>query len=275
MDKSNSQIGVNPLTKINPLTMVASIGDPAQSEDARASLLAKQASLMAKQAKSSLDQAAKTTTSIADVSDTAKLINQLVKQAEANGATHRYIAQSAITTHPKLPNVVSQQLKTAISQSGLFYESHLSEFVDGQRQLASIKQEPQNQFNQSAYSLLPQQLHILEHQRLSWHGEVWPNQLMNWDIYLKNAQDERKRQAQKSTDSDIPIASNFTLHLPNIGKVTAKIILQNGHMYVDLSAEEKETSQLLKDNSSALASAIESHGQVLEGLTVESCQEIP
>jgi len=273
MDKSSPQLGVAPLSKVNPLTMVASVGSPAHNLDEQASMLAKQqASLTAKLTETKLDQAAKKTTATADVSATAKLINEIVKQAEANGISHRYIASNIITQQPKLTHLVPDQLKAAISQSGLFYESHLREFAEGQRQASSIRQEPQNQSPQSAQSLLPQQLHILENQRLSWHGEVWPNQLMDWDIYLKNAKDEHDGPVNVD-DEDKAVASDLTLHLPLLGKVTATINVENGQMRIALLAEQTDALQLLKDKSPALVKAIESHGTVLQGLTLDAFDE--
>ncbi len=274
MDKSSSQLGISPLSKINPLTQVAGIGSPAHNLDERASMFAKQqAGLLAKHVESSLDLAVKTTTATADVSATAKLINQVVKQAEAQGISHQYIATSVVTKQPKLTHIVSEQLKTAISQSGLFYESHLRAFSDGQRPLASIKQEPQNQLPQTAQTLLPQQLHILENQRLSWHGEVWPKQLMDWGISLKEKQDQQAAATATDNDEQQVVESDLTLHLPMLGKVTAKIRLDNGKMRVGLLAEAQEALQLLKDKSPALTHAIESNGQTLEGLTLRYFEE--
>jgi Flagellar hook-length control protein FliK len=270
MDKSGNQIGVNPLTRISPLTAVASIGDPAQALESRAEQMTKQhAGLLAKMAVMEIKSLPDKTASTASVSATAKLIDQSLQQAEAKGIAEKYIAQTPITHNPKLPNIVSQQLKAAISNSGLFYESHLREFVEGNRHLTGIKQEPQNQFHNLAQALLPQQLHILEHQRLSWHGEAWPNQLMDWDVYLQNKQENKDNHTQAS-EEQTSIASDLTLHLPHLGKVTAKISLKNGRMHVGILAEQKASLQLLRERSSSLASAIESSGQKLEGLTLEA-----
>lgn len=237
-------------------------------------MLAKQhAGLAGKMAVLNLTQPAKQTTSTADVSTAAKFINQALKQAEANGLTGKYIAQTVITQTPKLTHLVSQQMKAAISNSGLFYESHLREFIDGQRLLGSIKLEPQNLQHQMAQTLLPQQLHILEHQRLTWHGEVWPNQKMDWDIYVK--QENKEGNQQPASESNIPIASDLTLHLPNLGKVTAKISIQNGQMHIGLSAEQKAALQLLKEKSPSLVDAIERNGQQLEGLTLSAFDRRP
>lgn len=275
MEKANSQLGgVSPVGKISPVLAVATIGDPAQALDARAATLAKQhAGLASKLSVLNLTQTKQQATSTADVSTAAKLINQSLKQAEANGLSEKYIAPTVLTQTPKLPHAVSQQLKAAISNSGLFYESHLRGFIDGQRQLASIKLEPQNLQQHIAQTLLPQQLHILEHHRLSWHGEVWPNQKMDWNLVVKQEQDNKEANAQQVEDSAPHFASDLTLHLPNLGKVTAKISLQNGRMRIGLLAEQKEALQLLKDRSPSLVHAIEGNGQQLEGLTLEALED--
>lgn len=278
MDKSSNQIGVSPLTKISPLSAVASIASPIQDLESRADHLAKQhASLMAKLAVMKGESLPEKSTTTASVSNAAKLINQLLAQAKANGIAEKFTAQTVITHNPRLPALVSQQLQAAISNSGLFYESHLKELMDGHRHVNAIKLEPQNQFQQAAQSLLPQQLHILEHQRLSWHGEVWPNQPMDWDVYLQNNQESDSRNTHQDAESSPVIASDLTLHLPHLGKVTAKISLNNGRMHIGMLVEDKASLQLLRAKSASLATAVESNGQPLAGLTIESLtqQEVP
>jgi uncharacterized protein YoxC len=271
MDKSGHQIGISPLAKISPLTAVASVASPIQALESRAEHLAKQhADLMAKIAVIKTESFPGKSTSTASVSDAAKLINASLQQAEANGVAVKYHAQTTLTHHPKLPALVSQQLKAAISNSGLFYESHLRDFIDGHRHINTIKMEPQNQFQHVAQSLLPQQLHILEHQRISWHGEVWPHQQMDWDVYCQHKQEDADKHTQQDGDSTPTIASDLTLHLPHLGKVTAKISLKNGRMHIGMFAEDNASLQLMREKSAALATAVESNGQRLTGLTVES-----
>lgn len=271
MDKSSNQIGVSPLARISPLTAVASIASPIQALESRAEQLTKQhAGLMAKLAVMKSESFPEKSTSTASVSDAAKLINQSLTQAEAKGIAEKFTAQTVITHNPQLPALVSQQLKSAITNSGLFYESHLKDYMDGQRHLNAIKMEPQNQFQQAAQSLLPQQLHILEQQRLSWHGEVWPNQAMDWDVYLQSEQEHTNGSAYQNAETSAAIASDLTLHLPHLGKVTAKISLKNGRMHIGVLVEDKTSLQLLRAESASLATAVEANGQTLAGLAIES-----
>lgn len=269
MDKSSHQLGVNPVARVNALSAVASIGSPVQSLESRASHLANQQAALTAQMAASASGAdlLKKLVSTADVSATAQFINQSLKQAEAAGVAGKYMATSVLTQTPTLAHVVSQQLKMAINNSGLFYESHLQEFVEGHRSLAELKQEPQNKLHYLMQSLLPQQLHILEHQRLSWHGEVWANQRMDWDIYIQNQQN-KEHPSYANEEEQAAIASDLTLHLPHLGKVTAKISLRDGRMRIAFLAEQENALRLLKEKSPALASAIESNGQRLESLTL-------
>ncbi|MGJ8620945.1 MAG: flagellar hook-length control protein FliK [Methylophilaceae bacterium] len=269
MDKSSNLMSVKPLAKISPLTAVAGIGQAAQELESRAENLAKQqAGLVAKMAEMTLKGPLGNTVSTANVSDTAKFIDQTLKQAAANGISEKFMAQQVISHRPHNPEIVAQQLKAAISNSGLFYESHLKAFVEGHRHLNAIKQEPQNNLHQNPQSILPQQLHILEHQRLSWHGEVWPNQTMDWEVYLHNEQDDNERWQAEPDETAAIIASDLTLHLPHLGKVSAKISIKNGRMQVGIVAEEHTSLALLKANKPSLVSAMTRHGQQLDQLTV-------
>jgi len=269
MDKSGAQLGVNPVGRVSALSAVASIGSPVQSLDSRASNLASQQAALTAQLAATVGSngALQKLVSTADVSATAHFIDQVLKQAKAAGVSEKYMAQTVLTQTPKLPDVVSSQLKAAISQSGLFYESHLNDFAEGHRSLAEMRQEPQNKPNHLMQSLLPQQLHILEHQRLSWHGEVWQNQKMDWEIYR---QQNKEAGNQKNNEEATAIASDLTLDLPNLGKVTAKISLHNGRMRIGLLAEQQASLSLLKTKSPALVNAIEGNGQPIESLTVNN-----
>ncbi|MFV1922786.1 MAG: flagellar hook-length control protein FliK [Methylotenera sp.] len=262
-------MSIKPLAKISPLTAVAGIGQAAQGLESRAENLAKQqAALTAMLAEVSFKNPASNAVSTANVSDAAKLIDDALKQAEAKGISGKFMAQQVISHRPNNPEVVAQQLKAAINNSGLFYESHLKAFVEGQRHINAIKQEPQNLLQQNLQSILPQQLHILEHQRLSWHGEVWPNQRMDWDIYLQNQQEDNPRQQVERDALTANITSDLTLYLPRLGKVSARVSIRNGRMQVGILTDEQTSLALMNANKASLVSALARHGNALERLTV-------
>jgi len=271
MLKSTDNIALNPLGRITPVLSALAVGDPFQAIDTRTTQFSK--GQHPPPSNTALIQGAiadslKNSVTTASFSPTAHLIDQVLKQTEVTGAAAKFEAKVVITRSPKTPAVIAQDLKAAISNSGLFYESHLSDYIEGRRTLVEIKQEPQNQGNPAANNLLSQQLTILESQRLSWHGEVWPNQKMDWEVYLQNNHESQNGNKHETLDEEKPIASDLTLHLPNLGKVTAKLSLKDGRMHIAMFAEEAPTLAVLKAQSNSLVDAIEKNGQILEGLTV-------
>lgn len=210
----------------------------------------------------------KSTDSALQLSPAANLIGQYLKEAEKSGVSNRHEAAAIVTLSPKNPQIVAQDLRQAISRSGLFYESHLNEMLHGTRTVAAVMQEPQNQNTSQIAHLMTQQLAMLEHQRLSWHGEVWPSQKMDWDVYLHDRQQSKQNEqdaADLNAPKDRPITSEMTLNFPHLGKVTAKLNLVDGHMRISILAEQAD---MLKTQSEHLSQAITNSGLQLDALSV-------
>lgn len=207
--------------------------------------------------------------SAADISPAAQLIGHILKKADNEGVTSRFEATSVVTHAPNNAQAVARDLKHAISNSGLFYESHLSDLLQSNQALATIRQEPQNQANLPLAGLMSQQLAILENQRMSWHGEIWPGQKMDWDVYLQQKEADNSQHAyQQQSAEDRPIASEMTLHLPHLGKVTARLSIIDGRMRIGILAEQAQTIDALEGQKLNLAKAIEKNGQQLDRLTI-------
>lgn len=83
----------------------------------------------------------------ASLSGAARLINQLLQAAEQEGAP-----TSVNSSTPLLrsqdgmdPKQVAAALRNSLEFSGLFYESHVQEWVSGGRSMADLQREPQTQ----------------------------------------------------------------------------------------------------------------------------------
>ncbi|MDP3088716.1 MAG: flagellar hook-length control protein FliK [Methylotenera sp.] len=204
------------------------------------------------------------------ISSAANLIGQHLKQAESDGVSTRIQATAVVTNTPSNVQLMAQNLNHAIRNSGLFYESHLSNFVQGGQTLTAIRQEPQNQSGSTLAGLMSQQLSVLENQRLSWHGEVWPGQKMDWDVYLEQRDRDASEQwaSELSVDEDKPISSELTLHLPHLGRVSAKISLIDGRIRINVFADQEKTLDTLNNQRQTLAEAIVKNGQQLDALTL-------
>lgn len=207
----------------------------------------------------------------AELSPAGQLIGQQLKKAEMAGPASRYQAAGVVTSTPKNAQLVASSLQMALSRSGLFYESHLAEFVEGSRSLAAIRQEPQNQSASNALTLLPHQLAIQESQQLAWRGEIWPGQVMEWDIRLherEHSRQENEHQGAVEAEKHLPVSSQVTLHLPHLGKVTARLAMVDGRMQIKILARDQETVALLRQEANDLVQAFEQNSHPLDAFMV-------
>ena len=211
------------------------------------------------------------------ISQTAQLLGNIIQQAEDSGSATRYVSPTIVTLNPNHPKQVAQDLKQAVQNSGLFYEAHLAEVVAGKRDIDSMRSELVNVSNlatSATQSTLPaQQLNILENQRLTWHGEVWPGQTMDWDVYRKEADNKQQPDLQQANsqlaDEQIkPIFSEMTLHLPELGTVSARIGIIDGRLQVNLLSENAQTLATFKRERQHLLTAMLANGQQVDALTV-------
>lgn len=196
------------------------------------------------------------------------------------------ISTSAPTNSTDLPGL----LQKAIVQSGLFYESHQSQWIHGEKTLENLQQEPQGKLmlvtadlstakaaatasltsempvHAQTIPLVQQQLTTLETGHLLWRGEAWPGQSMEWDIY-----EESQENAAKENDSDQAAQWRTLLRLsmPELGDITATIALNANGINIQLNAAQLETARLLKSNQLPLASGMQSAGLNIRAVEVK------
>jgi hypothetical protein len=206
----------------------------------------------------------------AHFSQAGQLINQQLQEADKHGVSSRYIASEVVTRTPALPTVMAEQLKNILSKSGLFYESHLQQFVSGQRSLESIQLESQNQGGLPSVALA-HQLNIIENNQLAWRGEIWPGQFMDMDIDLPAPDDQQSGNSENEDNRQAgAISTRITLHLPELGTVMARLTLIDQRVTVNIEAQDAQTVALLKSQSMELAQAFKSNGQTIDSLLVSS-----
>jgi hypothetical protein len=259
------------------------------------------------------------------LSSAARLIDSKLQEAQKQGVPTRFEATGVVSQSPQAPQQMAQDLKQALTLTGLFYESHLKSFAEGERPLAAILKEPQNQPNSNAGTmLLPQQLSVLENSRVNWRGEVWAGQQMNWTVEVQQATQQSQQQAQASAastaqaqmfnqpsalqqsmlpnpslnqpllyqppsvpleqrgqqentatdhgaaqlDYEPEVTSELTLDLPQLGRVSARLRVVNGHMSIQLQAQQVDTLQTMRARRHQLFEALEQSGQTIDALVV-------
>ncbi|SFP91329.1 hook-length control protein FliK [Nitrosomonas cryotolerans] len=218
----------------------------------------------------------------ASISTTGRFLSALTQ-----GAIKPSIPQSSTLTTPILPSPPSNSqilpglLQIALSQSGLFYESHQAQWIAGKKTLAQLQQEPQGKLTfttidmpTASHSIIPadiqsiylvqQQLAALETGHITWRGEVWCEQAMEWDIL------EHKSDGKSDTDKFIPWQTQLRLTLPQLGDIIATIAFDaQREVHIKLDTTITETACLLKKNQSPLAAAMTSAGLKIQAVEVQ------
>lgn len=167
------------------------------------------------------------------------------------------------------PAALAAGLKQAFGKSGLFYESHVAEWAQGSRPLAELAGEPQQQaaregvrpnpLDPATAQFISMQLAAQEQSQLSWQGQLWPGQPMEWDV-------QREAGGEGGGDGEQAIwHSRLRLRFPELGELEARLRMVNGTLQVQFSAADDATAALLRAHAPALASTLESVGTPLAG----------
>ncbi|MGZ3236299.1 MAG: flagellar hook-length control protein FliK [Burkholderiaceae bacterium] len=89
----------------------------------------------------------------ATLSSAGRLIDNLLQTAEQHGTSTAIIGKTPVVATPTAaaPEIAAA-LQDTLTSSGLFYESHLQQWLDGSRSLADLMREPQNKGDINAKS---------------------------------------------------------------------------------------------------------------------------
>ena len=198
-------------------------------------------------------------TEVTELSITGKLLAALL-QAPAN-------PESLASAAPLLPHavrdtpVIAEAIRKGVEHSGLFYESHLAEWVSGQRELDALKKEPQASITAAdkVPGIVRQQLEMLDSQPLQWRGEMWPGMTVHLQI------DKDPVHTHDTTSDELQQAWSSTLvsELPALGSVVAKLRIVGDRLQLKLSATD-DSSALLAEHASQLRGSMAAAGLQLQ-----------
>jgi hypothetical protein len=228
------------------------------------------------------------------LSATARLLSSLTQQPLEKAFVRPTNSAPLWTGATQFPDTteLAGSLHIALSQSGLFYESHQAQWLAGSRNTTQLLQEPQNQpadvvkaaMNQDSNKaqantsvtlnsatagqerisipgipdhlqpLIQQQLNALETRQVQWQGQIWPNQEMNWLI----KEEETPRSANGEEGKQW--ATQIQLNLPNLGEVSATLRFNSHGLSITLDANSSATRATFGSASSTLVSALADRG---------------
>ena len=232
----------------------------------------------------------------ASFSAAARLVSSLMQDtAAAPSAALPGAAPLAASGAAVLAAPLETALKSSLEFSGLFYESHVGQWANGARPLAHLQREPQMQaahvnapgdtselrvyqgspdaapggaatagMELDAGRLIRLQLDTLEQRSVTWQGELFPGQAMQWEV---------REESHGETGQPLPPAerawqSVVRFELPTLGTVAATLQLQGGRLQVRVRAGDAGSVPALRDGGGELAAALDAAGLPLDLMTV-------
>lgn len=215
-----------------------------------------------------------------ELSTTARAISSVLSQAESvPGAPLSLVGKTPLMATPgAAPAQVAQNLRDAVGSSGLFYESHVAEWAEGKRPLASLLLEPQMQkaaqgdmartgTDLASAQLINLQLHTHEQARVQWQGEAWPGQKMQWDI-SKDAPEGQQYDGRDGDEEATAWRSNVRFQFPLLGDLAAHVVLQGGRVAIQLQAGSEGSADTLRQHAARLEASLDAAGWPLSSLTI-------
>jgi hypothetical protein len=158
----------------------------------------------------------------------------------------------ALTRTPANAPHLAGVIADTISGSGLFYESHLAEWVDGARTIGQIRTEPQNGLNPPL--VVDDQLQALSSGAIAWRGEVWPGQTGE----LMIGEEERHARADQPTTWHARLA----LHLPDLGRIEAHLSLNGQRLDLRFATDTAAHRDTVAAATPGLLERLQAHGLV-------------
>lgn len=231
------------------------------------------------QAPANNPQASSTTS----LSAAGKLIDTLLQASQHGNVSNAIAGKTPLIPSPTVSTTqLAGALHDGVTLSGVFYESHVAAWSEGKRPVAELLKEPQAQLgpktgaasdlltsNDPAHTQLGQiinlQLNALEQHRITWQGEVWPGQHMEWDI-----SQEQQQQNGAQEDGTAPTwHSVVRFNFEHLGAVSASIRLVGQQIHMQVSTSNDNAAAALRANGNLLTEAMSAAGTSLDSLIVK------
>lgn len=228
------------------------------------------------------------------LSKTARMLSDIMQRVPERALPTLSPPGPLLAQATAVPAELALALRTALVRSGLFYESHLANWVAGQDTLDGLLQEPQNrQAAETArsamalaltdakggadpklvnpmHTLLTQQLQVLESPQLAWRGELWPGHTLQWQIRQGvEPQNDDPNTASAHGEKD-GWESHLKLTLPHLGTLNVYIRLDAQQAFsIRMVPEQADTAPLLQQHQQQLAEQLAAAGCRLHSMKVE------
>ena len=236
-------------------------------------------------------------TAVADapqLSKTARMLSDIMQRVPERALPTLAPTAPLLAQATAVPAELALALRTALVRSGLFYESHLANWVVGQDSLDGLMQEPQNRQEAETsrstlalaltdtkgaadpklanpmHTLLTQQLQVLESPQLAWRGELWPGHMLEWQIRQGVDPQSDAPNTVLSAEAKNGWESHLKLTLPQLGTLNVFIKLDAQQaLSIRMVPEQSETAPLLQHHQPQLVEQMAAAGCTLQSVKVE------
>lgn len=216
-----------------------------------------------------------------DLGTTAQLLSRLANAMPASDAAPAPILTKApLAAEPGNAGQVAAGLRNAIATSGLFYESHLADWVDGSAGPQGLAREPQAALAQAvanthppgsphplapqAESLVQRQLDMLEHRTALWQGQAWPGQPA--EVRISEEDDPARPQSNGGPPA---WQASLRLTMPGLGELEAHVSLTGRQARLAVTAADPASASRIAGARADLARALKEHGVTLAEAKVD------
>jgi len=227
-------------------------------------------------------------TPAATLSNTARVLTTVLGAVQTGQAAQLALIGKTALFGNAAPDAaeLAQKLQSTISQSGLFYESHVTEWVKGERTLPELMREPQMQRmlaqqggesaarataggpDLTAAQMINQQLHTQEQGRVQWNGQAWPGQAMQWEIRREQREGRKDENGGADAEPEQVWRSGVRFRLPSLGTVSAAVTLIGGQVHIQVQTGSDDTAATLRAYAGKLEGAMEAAGAPLSSLSI-------
>ena len=227
-----------------------------------------------------------------DLSLEARLINALMAK-DAGGAARALVSSAPLWQAAGAPSAsaLATALGAQIGQSGLFYESHLRQWLQGKRTLTQLRAEPQGNLaagpvtarpasasnptmptaanaggtgtaadaamdrivDAGSRGLVRHQLDTLAGSTVRWQGEAWPGTPMHCDIEPPDLKPDPEGAPETSAAAPASrLTTRIRLELPQLGDIEVQLSLTGPQLQLHAWAERDSARRALAPATAAL-----------------------
>jgi len=210
------------------------------------------------------------------------LLGQAVDATRATISASTTLSPNTLVELPSpTRHMLPVRLSQTVSESGLFYESHLAKWNRGTLSIESILREPQARLSQesqvaarlaeldgmpeAAARMAGRQLQMLEGAPFVWQGVAWPGQTMEW-LVREGGEGEGQGEAGETASE---WSTELNLTLPRLGQVHAKLGLAGDQLRLRLLTDAAETRDQLEAALPLLVKGMQANGLRAVDLAIE------